>query len=547
MFFPLSVEGKEALELSRGVKRELNLLIQAWEGWKVEFRSGNFEAAEDRITVIKQISEGLGFKTLPELSDAVALEGLSYLPNDVERAKKALASAKRFDPDSLLAAILEYEIVRFRKGSLIETFFALLNATFLDLRANFYLASMNITTLLIFALLFSLAVYVYIAVFYPIVYIFLVVKRGSFTASSAIALVIGISVLIVSLFYTQGNLLVLAAVLGVLLYPMLPSSHRRGVYLFLTFFLLLSPFLKVRNNVARTLSSNFYETLQALENREFRGDIFVNVSDLQRVSYEDLRVLSVVADFYRRLGMWEKAYTYYTKVLEKNPNDYEALISIGTYLMLSRNYYRALEVYKRATSISPNRPEAYYNISKVYAKIHQFSEQEKFFQQARSISPDKVSEWVDSNKSVILLDKDLEIIPELKKDIIVSEILNLKWGVEIVYKSVGILLAPLFSLLVARYIFKKWDIPFDHFATKPFVDSRLEFLPLYSNIASFNYRMVFVESFILFVGIVALVQSVYLPFNYLFPVNFLEILGIVILALYVVIKVSVLIKALVFR
>lgn len=76
---------------------------------------------------------------------------------------------------------------------------------------------------------------------------------------------------------------------------------------------------------------------------------------------DSLKILKLIGSIYFDIGNMNQAQNYYVKVLQKNPNDPEAISNYALTLKEQKNFTKARESYLESIEICPNYAEAHYN------------------------------------------------------------------------------------------------------------------------------------------------------------------------------------------
>lgn len=93
--------------------------------------------------------------------------------------------------------------------------------------------------------------------------------------------------------------------------------------------------------------------------------------------------------FWMQLGDVVSELDYYTKVLLKKPNNYEALIYFGVYnFRITQDYTKAIGFLEKAKFIDPGNIIAYYVLYKIYYQIHDKYQAIKVYKEFVKIRPD---------------------------------------------------------------------------------------------------------------------------------------------------------------
>lgn len=80
------------------------------------------------------------------------------------------------------------------------------------------------------------------------------------------------------------------------------------------------------------------------------------------------------AEYFGRLGDYEKVIEQYDKALAKNPANPQSLMLKGVYTSELGGDYEAIEIYTKAIEIDPRRALIYYNRAESYMKLEEYQE-----------------------------------------------------------------------------------------------------------------------------------------------------------------------------
>jgi len=94
---------------------------------------------------------------------------------------------------------------------------------------------------------------------------------------------------------------------------------------------------------------------------------------------------SNLADEFFNAGNFEKALSEYKKIIEKNPQNWQAYIRIGDCFLNMNNFEPALDAYKKAVILNPNLNNIKENIKQIQLKISQKYVSEKDYKSALKI------------------------------------------------------------------------------------------------------------------------------------------------------------------
>jgi len=148
----------------------------------------------------------------------------------------------------------------------------------------------------------------------------------------------------------------------------------------------------------------------ALNEGRLYGALFTDLGLLPSMLPDSVAVRQMLGDLHRLLGQWDEARIYYAQVLEKEPQNVDALIDLGAYHFLTGDHGGAVQFFQRAATADPNSAAAYYNLSQAYSDAYQFGEQREALARARQLDEGRVNRWIQqsSGDRVITFNGGLE-------------------------------------------------------------------------------------------------------------------------------------------
>jgi tetratricopeptide (TPR) repeat protein len=137
----------------------------------------------------------------------------------------------------------------------------------------------------------------------------------------------------------------------------------------------------------------------ALNEGRLYGALFTDLGLLPSMLPDSVAVRQMLGDLHRLLGQWDDARIYYAQVLEKEPQNVDALIDLGAYHFLTGDHGGAVQFFQRAATADPNSAAAYYNLSQAYSDAYQFGEQREALARARQLDEGRVNRWIQQSSS----------------------------------------------------------------------------------------------------------------------------------------------------
>ncbi len=117
--------------------------------------------------------------------------------------------------------------------------------------------------------------------------------------------------------------------------------------------------------------------------------------------------------------------SYYTKILDEDPKNIDALINLGIILSLKGDYDKAVEIFESIISIDENNAAALNNAANIYHIKGNYLKAQSYYDKAYALDPFDENILVNSAKNYIkmgkkneakmIFDKAVKINPELKK------------------------------------------------------------------------------------------------------------------------------------
>jgi len=94
----------------------------------------------------------------------------------------------------------------------------------------------------------------------------------------------------------------------------------------------------------------------------------------------------------------------FREVLSRDPNNFEAMVQVGRFLTLKKDYPAAIQYYQNALQINTQSPEAYFNLGYIYLSQGAYDTAKKNYESCLSLSPSFKDEVI-TNLGIIELKK----------------------------------------------------------------------------------------------------------------------------------------------
>lgn len=406
LFLPLWAQDP-GVELSGPVETALGRIQEQWLQWIGAFYQDDADRARGALDDMLATAQQLGFERLPDLSfGALARGAQSAREGAGERALWALAAAERLDPGRPEAAFAAADAA-WATGAYGRAFAAAFTGWARVLRDPLY-ARLALHDLALWATIgLLLAGMLFVAVE--------MVVRGPALVGDLVALlrflpaplglVMAIAVLLWPLALPAGPAW-LALYWSALLFAH-GSWSERVVFVLGWMVVAGVPLLLAAQQrpVAVSLSPAM-RAARSLADGRLHGSLFADVGALRSVLPEAPAVAQLVADLHRHLGQWEDARALYTQVVEKEPNNHDALIDLGAYAFRKGDFGNAVKWFQQAATAVPTSAAAFYNLSLAYSESYLFDDSSRALQQAQQIDNDKVSQWIQRGEDARVLTFD---------------------------------------------------------------------------------------------------------------------------------------------
>ncbi|HXT50473.1 MAG TPA: tetratricopeptide repeat protein [Thermoanaerobaculia bacterium] len=398
-------------ELSRSVSQSLLHLQEVWLQWISAFYQGDRAAAAAQVAELKSSLGRLGFTRLPELSMGATVRAIEAArQGDLARAEWALDDAEALDPGrpetAFGRALAAWEGKRYPRAVWQQL---VGYARLFGLTPNHELALHNL-------LLAALAVALLAGAGFVLVQLATKGSRLYWSISSRLAMLsapVAHLLTIVLLLWplaTPGGVLWALLYWSVLLWGF-GSLSERLVLGVLWLLLAVTPLALARQHqkVAALLTPPV-RAVAALNEGRLYGALFTDLGLLPSMLPDSVAVRQMLGDLHRLLGQWDEARIYYAQVLEKEPQNVDALIDLGAYHFLTGDHGGAVQFFQRAATADPNSAAAYYNLSQAYSDAYQFGEQREALARARQLDEGRVNRWIQqsSGDRVITFNGGLE-------------------------------------------------------------------------------------------------------------------------------------------
>ncbi len=141
--------------------------------------------------------------------------------------------------------------------------------------------------------------------------------------------------------------------------------------------------LEITNERERHWIDNYNAGIIALDKQDYKNAevIFKNTILIDSTKHEAYEKLAIT---YVRLHQTDSALAIYNKLLEKDPDDLDILVSMGDIYTGQNNYNGTICILEKVLEISPQNRNALANLALAYESAGKFEEAEQTFQTAVS-------------------------------------------------------------------------------------------------------------------------------------------------------------------
>lgn len=428
-----SLAEERILELTPKTKLQLEELRNAWQDWATAFAANDTKAENQALERLQGKTRLLGLRYLPDLSIAASAHAIIAAREGAsQRAQRALAAARKLDPDRPESAFAEAAIERL-DGNFLGAISSGLRGygKLLQLPLERSIWLQNIAIWVIYMLILSGAAFLALQIAVKGKDLFYDLSRTlSPPLPGPIADLLVVLILVWPIFLPSGTLW-LALYWSVLIWGY-GSLSEKLVFIFLWAFVGATPLLLSYQQLAGQLRMiPPTRALDQMDSERLYGTLFSDVALLQVLLPDSLASREVIADLHRRIGQWDQARSIYA-YLADNPDQKTSqtaapLSNMGLYALRSGDYETAKSYFQRATEADPRSAEAFYNLSQAYSLLYDFENAERLIAQAQALDQEKVEAWnsldVTTAPSGVAIPGGLLRYPEIQQD------LRQLWGI----------------------------------------------------------------------------------------------------------------------
>jgi len=390
-------------ELLRPSRQLLADLQDHWIDWMTSVRSEDSAGAEAAADLILARAEELGLAGLPDLGLGAGALARSLASQDAfESAAIALESAERFDPGRPEVHAARAAVAS-ESGSVFQAIRYRVSSLFRGLRASDVRRVLGADLAIWFLAVVQIGGGLFVCI--------LMATHGAGLAQNvtraleknlptwaALCLVVLLLVWPVAL---PGGIALLTIYWSVLVWGY--SGRTERVVLAGFWILVLFSPLLVEMQIDRVGfgASPSFRVLERLEGERLPGDAFTDVAAMHSVLPEQPAVVQVTADLHRRLGQWGPAQVYYSKLLNDEPQNTEALTGLGVSYLQRGETSQAANAFRRATTDGSPQAAAYFHLSGLLSAKYDFSASRTALESAREIDRSAVDRWLESGNEVV--------------------------------------------------------------------------------------------------------------------------------------------------
>lgn len=408
---PLAAEGMARNILH--VTADRDAIGEHWRQHRQLLAARDGKRAQEHLAEIERLRDSLSFENLFDVSSALVREAAALRQSGQEAAAlDACQTAVRLSPDlsqahaCVLSSLLSTS--PFAVGAILDAMSDGVRASLRDLRSRRHVLTDEAITVvaavvIACALLVLLLIVRYAGLFFhdfhhlfprgvsrwqsvcvAIVLIALPALLGLGVLGSVVAAAVA-----VSFFLSRGEAVALGVAFGVLA----ASQFVVGA--------------AVRGGAFGTTAHDVY----LLE----RGDApLASVVRLERRVADglgDSTTASALGRYYKRIGRYAQAATFYAKALEFRPNDAATLNNLANVRFLQGDTDAAIELYRKANTTDPSLAEPLHNLAKMYFREGKLAQGEEAQRAAVALGGSKVTDRIgvqdDTRANVYVLDLPL--------------------------------------------------------------------------------------------------------------------------------------------
>lgn len=386
-----SARAQGRVELTPSVQQSLLHLQELWIQWLASFNQGNAERSGELLNEILVTSRQLGMDSLPDLADAALAAGVAQAGSgEVSQARLALAAAERLAPGQPENAFARAKVESlagrpFHAMSSWVTGHLRILLVPQERRLRFGDGVVNLLYLVLLAGVFFVALLLLVHGRRLMAELAAAVGRGmpGWLAVPLVALLLLWPLLL------PAGLAWLALYWSVLLFAYANTGER----LVLVLVWLVAGLVPLASSQARQMVAfELAPPVQALEQvvaGNLYGSLFTDLGLIQELLPDEPAVDHLMADLHRRLGQWERARTFYLRVLEAEPENAAAMVDLGSYYFYKGDYGTALSRYREAIEVAPEdqgKALAYFNLSQTLSVEYLFEEGGEALEQAKALA-----------------------------------------------------------------------------------------------------------------------------------------------------------------
>ncbi|HEV8631788.1 MAG TPA: hypothetical protein VGV61_15845, partial [Thermoanaerobaculia bacterium] len=324
-----------SFELSRSVSQTLLHLQEIWLQWISAFNQEDRHTAATQVAELRTAVRRLGFSRLPELSLGATVRAISAArQGDLKRAEWALEDAEALDPGrpetAFGSALVAWEGKHYLRAASMQLVGYARLLTFAAVE-GLVLEDLILAALAVALLAGGLFVVVQLATKGSRLYFAIGSHLSMLPTAACHALTIAL--LVWPLLLPTG--LVWALLYWSVLLWGFGSISERLVTILLWVLLGAAPLAIAQQHqrIAEQLAPPA-RALEALSEGRLYGALFTDLGVLPAMLPNSITVRQMLGDLHRLLGQWDEARIYYGQVVEKEPNNVDALIDLGAYHFL---------------------------------------------------------------------------------------------------------------------------------------------------------------------------------------------------------------------
>lgn len=416
-----AVQASSAAPLSIQLQENLLRLQDQWLVWNSLLLQGDRELAETLIRDLLGTADALGFERLPELAVGAAVRAVEVARDgEAEVAAWTLEMAEALDPGSPEVRFAGSSVAWIggdRVRAVVERLRGYARVARVPFQRRLWLS--NVLLWLIYSLMVTAVLFVALQLATKGEH----VLRDLAAAFSFVPRPVGLALAVVALGWPlllpigwAWTLLYWVAVL----WSYASSSERWALGVVLLTVGLAPALVGFQLSRVEGRLSPELRVVESIEGSRLYGGLFEDLARLEARLPDVTAVDQLIGDVEVRLGQDDRARPRYRAVLEREPDNGQAINNLGVFHFNRGEYVLAIEFFERAKSERGAEAVAAYNLSSSYRRLLEFDHADSNLGQARALDQDAVARWIASGSGAVTVDGGIERVDEIRQRLLDS-------------------------------------------------------------------------------------------------------------------------------